>query len=516
MNAIARYVAPFERSNRVDVTAALLTAFLLYILMAPTGWSGNEICYFDRAVRLVSPDQFGAYHAIFDDSRARDLSFLIIGSAIELFGMEGALIFMRIVMAVLYASALAMLAKSLGLSVAETMLAILAFFVAKQSYFGGEWVFGGVEPKTFAYAAVIAALALVLRDRCTSAVVLAVLATYFHFLVGGYWALAIVVLIVLHTGSYLRAAQFLAIYIILVLPLVGLVAYEQFFLAAEEPNSGLSTNQIYSEIRSPHEVAPFRQLGNWLPGIGNALGVMALLAICVRWPPPPVPPRSRATILLLVWWLLILHAYLLFFALPVAYFDRHTYWFGPFHMFRPASLVLLLTLMLGVLWLRKLIGAAESRGPIVALMLAVLLSMSVVRVYDLLVVPQLPLEKSLKPQDQAVIDWMRNHTEPDAVVLLEPTSETDWGFPWMAFERLIRRPTLVSYKCLPTLKHGILRWYTLIQWRLAIFQGACDRLEEYPVTYLVTVNPSTLNVVKGCGTIVWTSDNRGVVKVQPR
>src|SRR5262249_33302623 len=312
MNAIARYLAPFERSDRLIWTAALLAALLLYIAMAPTSWSGNEIVYFDLALRLVSPDQFGPYQAIFDSSRARDLGFLTIGSAIKLFGMEGALIFMRIVMAVLYASALAMLAKSLEISVAETMLAILAFFDVGQSYFGGEWVFGGVEPKILAYAAVIASLALALRDRRTSALVLAVLATYFHFLVGGFWALAIVVLIALRTGSYLRAAQFLAIYMILVLPLVGLLAYEQFFLAAEGgPNTGLSTNQIYSEIRAPHHVAPFRQLKAWLPGIGGALGVTALLAICVRWPPPPpVPSKSRATILLLARWLLILHAYL--------------------------------------------------------------------------------------------------------------------------------------------------------------------------------------------------------------
>jgi hypothetical protein len=521
MNAIARYLAPFERSDRLVWTAALLAAFLLYILMAPTRWSGNEIVYFDLALRLVSPDQFGPYHAIFDSSRARDLGFLTIGSAIKLFGMEGALIFMRIVMAFLYASALAMLAKSLELSVAEIMLAILAFFVAQQSYFGGESVFGEVEPKTLAYAAVIASLALALRNRRTSALILAALATYFHFLVGGFWALAIVVLIALHTGSYLRAAQFLAIYMILALPLVGLVAYEQFFLAAEGgPNPGLSTNQIYSEIRAPHHVAPFKQLRAWLPGIGGALGVTALLAICVRWPPPPVPPKSRATILLLAQWLLILHAYLLFFALPVAYFDRHTHWFGPFYLFRPASLILLLTLMLGVLWLRELIGAAKSRRPIVALMFAVLLSLSVVRVSsardDLLVMPQLPLEKSLKPQDRAVIDWVRNHTEPDAVVVLEPTNVTDWGFPWIAFERLIRRPTLVSYKSIPTLKHEMLRWYALVQWRVAVFHGACGRLEEYPVKYLVTVSPATLNVIKGCGTIVWTSDSRGVVKVHRR
>src|SRR5262249_52789997 len=155
---------------------------------------------------------------------------------------------------------------------------------------------------------------------------------------------------------------------------------------------------------------------------------------------------------------------------------------GPLYLFRPASLILLLTLMLGVLWLRQLIGVAESRGPIVALMLAMLLSLSVVRVssasYDLLVAPQLPLEKSLKPQDRAVIDWVRDHTEPDAVVVLEPTNDTNWGFPWMAFERLIQRPTLVSYKAIPTLKHEMLRWYALVQWRIAVFQGACDRLEE--------------------------------------
>lgn len=71
-----------------------------------------------------------------------------------------------------------MLAQFLELSVAEIMLAILVLFVVQLSCFGSEWVFGRVENKTLA-----------LRDRHTSAVILVVLATYFHFL-RGFWALS--------------------------------------------------------------------------------------------------------------------------------------------------------------------------------------------------------------------------------------------------------------------------------------------------------------------------------------
>ena len=85
--------------------------------------------------------------------------------------------------------------------------------------------------------------------------------------------------------------------------------------------------------------------------------------------------------------------------------------------------------------------------------------------------------------------------------------------PWLAFERLIDRPTLVSFKFVPTQKADIARWYRLVRWRKAVFEGDCGRTSEHPADYLVTLNVATLARVAVCGDIVWTNGTYGVVRI---
>jgi hypothetical protein len=119
----------------------------------------------------------------------------------------------------------------------------------------------------------------------------------------------------------------------------------------------------------------------------------------------------------------------------------------------------------------------------------------------------------LTPNERELVAWLRGNTPLNATVVIEPTERTDWNPPWLAFERIIDRPTLVNFKFVPTQKADIARWYRLVRWRKEVFEGDCGRTSEYPADYLVTLNVATLTRVAFCGDIVWTNGTYGVVRI---
>ena len=504
-------LAALEQSNGFAWTA-LAVAVVLTLQIAPfRGWGGNEVHYFDLGLRSVRPEQFGPNHAAFDHSVARFASFAILGGAVVFFGYDLALIVLRCVAIVAYAIAFSYLARCLKLSRAETLIALMLFILVGQCYFAIEWLFAGVEGKVFAYAAVFASIGLAWRDKALAAVALATLATYLHFLVGGFWAVAVIWLIGLKSGNVRRMGGALLAYTLLCVPILAILVYEWFFAPmADISDLDLTITQIYSAFRNPHHVAPFSgQLSAWLPGISWMAAATCLMTV-LAW-------EESSERRVLARWLLVMYAYLIL-AFVLSYFDRHTYLLGPLILFRPNSLILLLTIMLGTLWLRQSLKGNAART-LAIITLAVVIGFAVPRVAsfaDTLVSPQLPLTRTLTPNEGELVAWLRDNTPPDATVVIEPTAQTDWTVPWVAFERLINRPTLVSFKFVPTHKADIARWYRLVRWRQAVFEGDCGRISEYPAEYLLSLSVNTLTRVAACGDIVWTNGTYGVVRVATR
>ena len=502
-------LASLERSNALVWTALAVAVVLTLVVEPLRGWSGNEVNYFDLGLRSVRPERFGPNHAIFDHSAARFASFAILGGMIELFGYDIALVILRFIAIVAYAMAFAYLARCLKLSLAETLLALMLFVLVGQGYFAGEWMFGGPEGKVFAYAAVFASIGLAWRDKDLAAIGVAALATYLHFLAGGFWAGAVIVLIGLRTGNVRRVGGALLVYTLLCLPMLAILVYEWFFAPMPDASDlDLTINQIYSAFRNPHHVAPFlpSQLPAWLPGIGWMVAATCVLAM-LAW-------QDHSERRVLARWLLVMYAYLIL-AFVLSYFDRHTYLLGPLIPFRPNSLMLLLTIMLGALWLRQALKGNGART-LSIITLAVGIGFAVPRaasLADTVSSPQLPLTRVLTPSERELIAWLRGNTPSGATIVIEPTPQTDWTVPWLAFERLIERPTLVSFKFVPTQKADIARWYRLVRWRKAVFEGDCSRASEQPVDYLVTLNADTLKRVAACGDMVWTNGTYGVVRI---
>ena len=256
--------------------SALLPAFLL--MAPPTLWDPNEEDYLALAFRKVAPAAFPPYSAVFDQANARFLSNLVLGVPVAWLGDEPAHLLLRVAGAVLYALAFAALLRSLRLGLLDGLAALALFGLLGPDLMGGEWLFFDAEPKTFAYAFVFLAIAAAAKDRWRWAAVCAAVATYFHFLVGGFWA-AWVCLFHLALHRRWRTSVMLGgFYALATAPLLAVVVLDQIRGAAPVPPGVPSADYIYTILRNPHHLAPFSvpgKLHRWVPG---AVATAALAA----------------------------------------------------------------------------------------------------------------------------------------------------------------------------------------------------------------------------------------------
>jgi hypothetical protein len=456
-------------------------------LIPPDGvLSGNEENYFQLAAESVAAAPAAPESAVFDASHHRVLADHLLGWLVAAVGYAGAQIIARALAAIAYALALGALFRRLGLDALDGVLAIVIFALLGQAMFGGEWLFSGVEAKIAAYVAVLAGLALVLRGgSMLGAAALFAAATWFHFLVGGFWFLAALALRFLaEKRAFRRVAAAAGLYLLLVAPLAAWVAATRLAGAASAP--GMPTpDYIYSILRVPHHTMPFLDrslfLAHWLGGMALAAG---MLVCCLVLPRLPEAARLRP----MAQWLALL---LFYFALAfvAAAFDRTTGALGKFYLFRPASLVLLLWIafMLALLGRFGIFHWRELRLLALVLLLPPFLLGAATRVAG-----------DLARRDQggaALAPVLARLAAPDAVVLVDPALEPRF----FDIERQTLHPVLVLWKFVPSDDAGILDWYRRLRFRDAVFAEGCAGKHDYRFDFLLASPAHAAALAGSCG-----------------
>ena len=499
-----------DRSQPVQWVILFLVCLpLLASVMLPLGWSGNEINYFDLAYAHVRPDLRSPDFAARDSSQGRVLSFTLIGRLIDALGFDAARLVLAFALIVLLAAGYAWLALTLGLSIAEGALALGIYVLGPQSLLGGEWLFGGVEAKVLAYAAVLPGLALAWRGQALQAALCLAFATWFHFLVGAFWALALLLLLALGPHGLAKVWRAFLLWTFAILPLVWLLLRERVGgPPVDMTGLDLSLGEIYATFRNPHHVAPFISLSvfghGWLSGILMSVVLAGLFGLS-GWRAMVGSERRLAV------WLCLMNLYLLV-AMLLAFLDREAHRLAPLYLFRPAGLIFLISLMGGIHLLRR-IAEPSARGlTTVALVLSMtaLATPLVLRVKRYVEAPRGLLLAELDLDARALVAALQTETPPDAVVLVQPEGAGTWSdaaIPRAALERLSNRATLVNYKFVPTLPSELTRWYRLWKLRKAVFEGDCTALarlpDSRPVTHLVLEGPSAVGAVHACGRVIW-------------
>ncbi|MBV9841442.1 MAG: hypothetical protein JOY99_07935 [Sphingomonadaceae bacterium] len=481
-------LAYFDRRdlNRGWHLAAMI--MLMLVISYPFRWSGNEENYFPLAYRFVYPEAFGASSAVFDASRSKFAGFWMIGELVGLVGYEAAHLILAVLIALLLGYALYRVTRALGLSALEALCLLFLFYASGQALMGGEGFLSGVETKTFAYAFGLLALADVTEARWLRATLWAALATYMHFEVGGLWfAIAAAFLLLVHR-DWRSPLAMCGLYALLTLPELGVLVLDQHVSAAAmRPTGSPSADYIYTVIRNAHHIAPFAAVDGWREGLARGLGYAVLIMLVAARAARSDRPRLRT-----LGWLTMLLAAYMFVAAGLSWLDRDTGALGKFYLFRPASALFLLALIMGfALWREMARGAEFGRLLPIAAIMAVIFIQGLTR-------PLNGQERPLDARERAMVTAVATRTRPDDVVLLDPATDTRAGL-----SRQLDRQTLVVWKFVPTAPADIYRWWDLIKRRSATFSGDCTATRGL-ADYLVATEHSVATAAR-CGRTAWSN-----------
>jgi hypothetical protein len=479
---------------RIGVIAGTaVLALALLALIPPNGiLSDNEENYCALAARFVAGTPWPRETAVFDAAPHRMLSDATLGALIWLIGYSPTQIVTRLLTVAAYTLVLRELFGVFALSALDAAIVVMGMALVGQDLMGGEWLFGGYEAKVAAYILVLAALRLTLtRERTTAGVLLFALATYFHFLVGGFWFVAAMALRSLDRRHVAAAG---ALYVLLVAPLFIAIAW---FRIADHSAAAATDipppDVVYSIIREPHHQSPFLSWpyfrDHWLPGYVMAV---PMLMGCIWLTRYAATRRLRVTAV----WLAGLLFYLFLVLIP-KFLDRDAGVLGKFYLFRPSSLVELLWLML------ILAAAADIAGRRTWLLRAMLLATIAPIFCDVQggrLLREMNTAKAAEDQKALIAKAVQRLTAPDDVVLIDPGVEMQW----LDFERRAGRPTWVMWKFAPTNDAELITWYRRIEARQELFDRSCgtDIGIAHP-SVLLTTPSAAARLTATCGPVVF-------------
>lgn len=224
----------------------------------------NEEQYLLYAQQNFNPDWIPGSFIATEFPGNRLLFEVLFGWAIDAFGFEPTIFFGRILNFFLLAIPLAGLFKLLKFSNIWVFLVLQIFIIADQSFYAGEWIFGSIESKTFAYIFVFWSLVEFLKNRLYRSVILMVVATYFHILIGGWFAISCFLLLFIRhiypVFSFKNMLQELPkLGFLYAIPLLPLLYYLATNLLIDAPKiiDGVNLDHVYVYFRNKHHIGLF-------------------------------------------------------------------------------------------------------------------------------------------------------------------------------------------------------------------------------------------------------------------
>jgi len=445
---------------------------LFYVTFTP---NDNEEQYLQLSKLYMDGDWILNSINLTEFAGGRILFQWIVGSFMRHFTVEEVVFFGRAILLLCCAWPLVLIYKELRMSDLTALLHVVGFVFFRQAFFAGEWIFISVEAKCFAYVFVLFGFFYYLRKEYVRMMVLMVIATYFHILVGFYcFAYMALAGLFLDNGRYVKNLAIVgAVYVVAILPLV-------IFLSTSvkvPEGASVDPSWIYTYFRAPHHTALFKSVDYFLAvhakGVAIALVSLGFSGFLLS------KEKSGMTRSIMVFVVVTLVGALC--AVVLAYFDG-TGRFLKYYPFRISSLSLFgFLLMLLIIADRRL---DFSRAPLFkwAVIFFALMVVRPVRSNIESVIAHYTHEPS---EVEIIGSYIRSHSDRDAVVLYLDRKREDGD---LSLTRHMERSSFVVRKFIPSDMARINDWYERVLARQLVMKepGRLSMLvREYRVDLVV-------------------------------
>jgi len=338
---ISRLLFHFNRLDPVALIVVVLSIF--YIGFKPYF---NEEIYFGFAKAYMDPEWIPGSTLFTDFAGTRLLFQYIFGWILKFVSFENFAFFGRLFGYIILAFPFAAIARQLKINNILLVFWLTVFFVPQQNFYAGEWVFGGFETKAFAYFFVFYSIWFLFKKRFLPAVIFAVIAIYWHMLVGGWYSLYLFIYLLITMGLN---RKFILYWIYGGIILLPFLVYIWLGLMSGNENiiNGVNTGYLYAYVRNPHHIGILK---SWDYFYHYHLGkvIMACIAfyLALTLYRKQMPARFKWMNTFLI---IILAQNLLF--LIVALFDKNGF-VAKFYPWRGSTLAMLFFQMATIIMLR--------------------------------------------------------------------------------------------------------------------------------------------------------------------
>lgn len=442
---------------------------------------GNEERYFGLALHFFDPQWVPDNFHFKDFPGTRLLFQWITGPFVKAEGFEFTAFMGRLLSFSAMSIPLGLLFKKLRSGFIEVLAVFQFFLLTDQAFFGGEWLFDGYEAKTIAYIFFFFALYFFSCKRYLYVAFHLLLATYFHFLVGG-WGFVALLLFLLMQREYKTLWKAGLLYILPLLPFV-LYLYSGYF--QDVPDLGGSDpDGVYCYERVPHHLGLFKSMDYFwhfhMMGVLMTAGVFVLGILIYK----KLSPEARQLDRLM---LLFFGINLLF--VGVAYLDRYHLgsscsMFLKYYPFRTNSPGMLISFILASSLFRDHSCGASWRRFVAIPLLLVLVVIGVKEggrnIKD-------SIEYDRNHAFNEICEYVDEHTPKDAQFLLLDISQ--WSREYMSFIRKSERSNFFVFKFMFGSKERMHEWWKRkeLYEKLEEDPGTLEKIRaEYDPDYVLT------------------------------
>lgn len=476
----SRVASLIDLLNRVP--PVLFLFILLCINFVSPHLHPNEEHYFALAKQYLDPQWIKDSFSFTDPPETKILYYYITGFALKFLSFEQFSLLAGIVVSFLLAWPLARIFRLFRLDNLDVMVLLQIGFFPFQTFFAYEWIFGGFEPKSLAYVLLFFSLYFLLKGKNIHAMIALAAATWFHFLVAGWFFLAVFIQWVVEKVSFRDLIRRSLWYGIPVLPVIIILLLS--FRGVPSEQDGVKYNWIITHFGNAVHLSLFRSMEwfgrDYLPGILLMLAA-GLVSLTIFREREESRFRQLNRLNLIIMGLVVLF-------IPVSYFDREGF-FMRFFPYRQAALALLFSLILAAVYLREeIIGTAENIVRLQRMagwmVLAVVVYTAGVNGYKAFRKEQSKMESLEK--------YVIEYTQPGEVFLFYYPEDLMSYFPQkteFSFSRKTRRDVFFSCKFIPYGGKNTFEWYRRYLAMKRIEEDITflrDIARDYRVHYVVT------------------------------